>query len=376
MGDVRKGSSILHDQAVDVVIHIGAPKTGSSAIQRFCMKNRKALLEMGFYYPKHVVDANGVSGGHSILANLLVRKSPRLARFYFRYHLLKARLLKKTLLLSSEGFCRNAKRFEPLLEGLEVRVVGWFRHPIEAFISNYNQSVKRHFCTQTLGQVFDTMATKSNPPNLSGKRLSRWANLVGDTRCTFFPYLKPSCGREERSIEERWLEAIGVRPEDFARFHFDAKRVNRSYVPDALELKRLLNVVLVENKRIDSHAIDRALQNYSDRADGEEVELGIHLAPEQVARLSRAFERANQRLVKRFPVMKPLLDKDEIYRRQAKATTQQSLDLSVVLAHLERLCPSEMEQVRVSVRQRLRNGENEPPELEDLADWLNVDGDA
>lgn len=372
MGDVKKGSGSLQNQGVDVVIHIGAPKTGSSAIQRFCMKNRKALLEFGFYYPKHVVDPNGVSGGHSILAKLLRWETPRMAKLYFRYQLAKAKLLKKTLLLSSEGFFRNAARFGPLLEGLNVRVVGWFRHPIEAFVSNYNQSVKRHFCTQTIGQLFDTVATEPRLPNLSGKRLSRWADLVGDEQCTFFPYLKPSSGEVERSIEERWLEAIGIGSEHFERFHFDAKCVNRSYVPDALELKRLLNIVLGENTRINSHAIDRALQNYSDQVENEEVELGVHLEPEQVARLSQAFERSNRRLVRRFPVLKPLLEKDEIYRRQAKETKQQSQELSAVLEHLEWLCPNEMEQVRVSVKQQLTERQKVPTELEDLVDWLNV----
>ena len=35
-----------------VYLHIGTPKTGSSAIQFFCGNNRKLLKEKGVAYPK------------------------------------------------------------------------------------------------------------------------------------------------------------------------------------------------------------------------------------------------------------------------------------------------------------------------------------
>lgn len=372
MSDQLRGSASLHEP-MDVVIHIGAPKTGSSAIQRFCIKNRRALRDAGYYYPKHAVDKNGVSGGHSILAGLLRREKVGLAKLYFRYLLLKARLQGKTLLLSSEGFCRSAARFAPLLEGLNVWVVGWFRHPIEAFVSNYNQSIKRHFRTETIASLFDGMSPRRRPPHLSGKRLHRWADVVGDERCTFIPYLKPTGVDDEQPIEERWLQVIGVAPEQFANFAFDAKRVNRSYVPDALELKRLLNVVLSADDRATSRAIDWALQDYSDQQEEDAVELGVHLEPEHVKRLSHIFSRANRRLVERFPAMAPLLDKDDLYLRQAKEARVQSLELEAVLVHLDTLCPSEMELIRSRVKQCCQAGQSTTPEMQALARLLKVE---
>ncbi|WP_036189385.1 hypothetical protein [Marinimicrobium agarilyticum] len=370
MGDEQRGS--LHSQGVDVVIHVGAPKTGSSAIQLFSMNNRKALLDVGFYYPKHFVDKNGVSGGHSILSTLMLKKSFFLARVYFRCQLLKARLMKKTLLLSSEGFCRCASRFWPLLEGLNVRVVGWFRHPVEAFVSNYNQSIKRHFCTKTIGEVFENLPSSPRPPNLSGKRLRRWADLVGDDNCTFLPYLKPSQGEPEKPIEERWLEAIGVKTQYFDRFRFDAKRVNRSYVPDALELKRLLNVILSEDEGIDSHAVDWALQDYSDQSEHVEKGLSVYLEPEQVERLSRAFHRTNSVLANRFPAMKLLLDRDETYLHQSRGAQKKPLDLGSALRHLEQLCPNEIERIRAGVKHRLKTQKMVSSDVEKLALLLGL----
>ena len=42
----------------DVIFHIGAPKTGSTAIQKFCLENRETLKEHGLYYPYHGVDVS------------------------------------------------------------------------------------------------------------------------------------------------------------------------------------------------------------------------------------------------------------------------------------------------------------------------------
>jgi hypothetical protein len=53
----------------DVVLHIGAPKCGSSAIQRFCVSRREALLQHGYYYPEHSLDASMLGSGLSFACN-------------------------------------------------------------------------------------------------------------------------------------------------------------------------------------------------------------------------------------------------------------------------------------------------------------------
>jgi hypothetical protein len=55
-----------------VILHIGLPKTGSSAIQGFCAKNRKMLLERGVFYPP-----TPAAAAHVLLASAaLFRASP------------------------------------------------------------------------------------------------------------------------------------------------------------------------------------------------------------------------------------------------------------------------------------------------------------
>lgn len=50
-----------------LLLHIGSTKTGSSAIQKYCFKNRGVLLEHGIYYPNHGVKA----AAHHLLAAAL-----------------------------------------------------------------------------------------------------------------------------------------------------------------------------------------------------------------------------------------------------------------------------------------------------------------
>ena len=51
--------------SLKVIIHLGPPKTGSSAIQNWLLQNRNELLaKEGIFYPSHTVDSNGISSGN------------------------------------------------------------------------------------------------------------------------------------------------------------------------------------------------------------------------------------------------------------------------------------------------------------------------
>jgi len=360
---------------LDVVLHIGAPKTGSSAIQRFCLNNREQLLRAGYFYPKHSMDRNGVSGGHSLVGNLLRENKLRKARLVFRLMLLSARLRGKTLLLSSESFYRNARRFESLLEGLNVRVTGWFRHPVEAFVSNYNQSVKRHFRTNDISEMLNEQVQKKGIANLSGRRLRRWADIVGDRHCTFLPYFKEprSAGAaQDEPIERAWLRLLGVDPKDVEGFAFDDKRVNRSYVEEALELKRILNLVLSPEDSGLAVRVDWALQEYSDNAGESGGSLGVYLKPEQVSMLNERFSKANATLARRFPALKPILKQGDDYVRQAEVSTERALDLSKPLTRLEHLYPEDYRTLQNRVSDRIGHEPAPSGELLQLAGLLGV----
>ena len=110
-----------------VCIHIGAPKTGSSAIQYFLRNNRSKLKKHGYFYPQHRTDKNNVSGGHSDLGSLVIagdlEKAADLVNGWFQ----EARAKDLALLISSEGLYGRISEVYELFQGYDVRILAYFR---------------------------------------------------------------------------------------------------------------------------------------------------------------------------------------------------------------------------------------------------------
>jgi hypothetical protein len=129
---------------------------------------------------------------------------------------------------------------------MNVLVIGWFRSPLEAFVSNHNQTIKRHFSTKRLDDICESLPLGQGMPHFTGRYLLDWADLLGDGNCYFIPY-DDNLRLLKTSIEKQWLMALGVEKSKFNNFSFSNTKVNSSYLPEALELKRLLNYVLDES---------------------------------------------------------------------------------------------------------------------------------
>ncbi|MBT0585037.1 sulfotransferase domain-containing protein [Alteromonas oceanisediminis] len=128
-----------------VIIHIGPPKTGTSAIQKWLRENQTQLSDAGIFYPPHTVDANGVSSGNFL--SLLSQKT-RQTQYFFDVQK-SQKLLSDfetmphhTLLLSSERFYNHL--LDLFLWLPQAKYVFYIRHPLDLIESSYHQEVKRH----------------------------------------------------------------------------------------------------------------------------------------------------------------------------------------------------------------------------------------
>ena len=121
----------------DVIFHIGAPKTGSTAIQKFCLENRETLKEHGLYYPNHGVDKNGISGGHSSLGQALIENRLDDAATILGNYVKEAKDDNCVLLLSAESIFYSPDKLTVILGNLKYKVVVFYRAPQEALYSNY-----------------------------------------------------------------------------------------------------------------------------------------------------------------------------------------------------------------------------------------------
>jgi hypothetical protein len=151
-----------------LVLHLGIPKTGSSALQVFCAQSRKALLAQSFDYfelGEFELGARGKisSGNGAHLARSFLR--PTGASYRPDRDQQLAALDRKiamstcdTGLLSCEHFVfaddAALAEFSSWLaaRGISLRFFYYIRDQIQFLTSSYIQQVKRHGCTETCEQ--------------------------------------------------------------------------------------------------------------------------------------------------------------------------------------------------------------------------------
>jgi hypothetical protein len=282
------------------MLHIGAPKSGSSAIQRFCMHHRAEIEQLGYYYPEHSLDVNGVSGGHTQVAGPVLSGEMAQAEQKLIGWLHEARQRNACLLLSGEAFYGQAQNVRKLTPGLDVHVVAFLRHPVDYLLGNHNQGIKRHMHTKRLTELLLEQAGKP-APHLAGVPLLTWADVFGDANCHFLPYRTPVAG--QASIEQRFLQTLGMTESNARQLAGEVVITNRSYVKSALELKRLLNTVLPELPDAQVNRVDWAMQGYSDKAHTEHSYTQADI-PEPVRhQLLEQLMPQMQPVIQRFPAL-------------------------------------------------------------------------
>lgn len=247
-----------------IIVHFGAGKTGSSAIQNFMLQNAEVLMRYGYYYPKHGIDQNGVSGGHGAFHRMIVNGNSEEAFDWLKKNYTKASENGCHLVISGESFNPIAKLASPIFARLTNRIeaVGYFRNPIEFLVSSYNQSVKRHNFSKTLKEHLENVLEKPPSAHLRGRYLREWIEAVGEAHIKIFPYDKNIFA--PAGLEYHFLKHIGISDEKHSEFIKLNRRINSSYTPSAIYLKRELNKILDPNMGKINGKIDQALQQFSD----------------------------------------------------------------------------------------------------------------
>jgi len=258
--------SLILKREYDVIVHIGAPKTGTSAIQNFLLDSRKDLLEEGFYYPYHSKDNNNISGGHSEFASLIVGNDITDAEKLFLKYLSKAK--NKTLLLSAESFFHNPDNLFKIMSSYKVKIIVFQRNRVEEIISLYNQGVKRHFQTNKLHDICQDILVRDDIKNIDAL-IEDWKKKFKPENVEVIPYSKAKFSKQP--IEEVFLASLNLSKKVIHRLKpTDIKMINKSYGYAELELKRLLNQVLDRENSLMNNRLDLFLQELSDLKHVEE----------------------------------------------------------------------------------------------------------
>ncbi len=208
-----------------LILHIGIPKTGSSALQVFCAQNRKALLAQSLDYFElgdFALGARGKisSGNGAHLARSFLR--PQGASYKPDRDQQLAGLDRKisastcdTGLLSSEIFVfaddAALAEFSSWLaaRGIALRFFYCIRDQVQFLTSSYIQQVKRHACTETCEQYVLRVYAKIAHIRYS-KLFERLAKFASPDRiiCKNYDDIRAS----EHGICDAFLGALGLDP--------------------------------------------------------------------------------------------------------------------------------------------------------------------
>jgi hypothetical protein len=128
-----------------LIVHIGANKTGSSAIQRFLSLNNLALREEGLVVPNGEFRVADTIQGHHVFGFQDLLKSPAEGRRRLEGAMdavEDARPGEGTVLLSAENLAANPAApslFEGLIKSYDTRVIIYIRRQDEYILSSWQQ---------------------------------------------------------------------------------------------------------------------------------------------------------------------------------------------------------------------------------------------
>ena len=328
----------FHDGVPDhapeqVVLHLGAGKTGTSSLQYLLAANREVLAADGTLYPRTPGKARHTRLGMFAKSDeelvrtgawrRMGRPDPRRFRRRFRRRLLQevADAGARQVLFSDEALfglpedaMRRLRRLTRAIGG-DVRVVVYLRRQDERLVSRYQQEVK----TGSVATLADWAAGYGTNLHDYHQRLSTWCRVLGRSALVVRRFERSSF--LNGNLYDDFLDAVGT--------GLSADRLtpvqtrNESLDAESLEFLRLLNLHRVENEGAEPGYIDNTA--LVERLRQQEPGRMLTLPEAVLDREMERWERSNRATAEEF-----LGDPDGLLfrepRRPGSFTTEQRFD--------------------------------------------------
>ncbi len=295
-----------------LILHIGAAKTGTTAIQAFLSFNRAALEKSGVWYPDpRKFSRGGDEMGHNALAYRLCDQRETVDLKRFREALVRKGPDFATVVLSAEVFyMRPAEQDYPtfeaywaaktaavagtreFLEGFDVEIICYVRRQDLWLEAIYNERVKTW---KAGGEEFHAFISGIREEHFI-QQLELWGDHFGGDKIIVRPYETSQLA--DGDVVADFREVIGAgAPDTLAAAPKTRLNVNPRLHRDVLEFQRILSKLdLALHER---RPIQRALYEISDqmlKGDGEPEDSQSFLTADQRRDILSRFDDANQRV--------------------------------------------------------------------------------
>lgn len=281
-----------------LILHVGAHKTGTTSIQKFLRKNELTLKKHNIIYPNFDIIGKPKKYAHHELSHAIASKSNILTYANAKSFINKCHELysDKTVIISAEPFYRHfisqsdsfniwraketyIKRVADLF-GEDIEITFVFRRQDSFAASLYQENVK----VNRYSKSFDNFIIDFSYYFNYYRNVKLWSKYFKKINVYTFEELLI-----ENNLEINFLKKLGLSISDNL---ISAEKENRSFHPDMVEFKRILNgspLSLSTLSKIKDMMIDYNNRNYV-KTDS------FWLDPEQRAKFIEKFDSNNRKL--------------------------------------------------------------------------------
>lgn len=284
-------------------IHIGTPKTATTAIQTFCEKNREALKSDGFYFPEFEYKYPDIPKRRN--AHFLVGKIPgengkeEQERVWKECmdHMIRAFDQYPNVLLTDERIWHGTvskkstqmSRLKKIAQnhGFEVKLIVYLRRQDEFAISWWNQQIKaavsRFSCMKWDAQELQKKITLDYY-----KHLEKLSGVFGRGNVIVRIFDRNCFQGAQKNIQSDFMDALGLELSE--KYVMEKPVVNCSLKENALDIKRVLNG-LPDFDSQTKKMVNEAIWICSDYSDACKYNM---FSPEERREFLQNFEQSNR----------------------------------------------------------------------------------
>lgn len=294
----------------NLYIHIGLPKTGTSAIQKFFIDNYDILKEKyDFCYPEfgRWVDGSHHNIAFSLSTNPYVEMKSNEEQKLYLDELEKAIITSdcKNILLSSECFhlYNNNNFISKFKDKYNIKIICYLRRQDQYLESIYAQNVRDLVYREKLS--FKEFTDSFLDRLCYSKMLKNWEKLAQKKDFIIKVYDKNSFLNQ--NIIDDFLDIFSIPIHKDTSFVFDTSIVNISYAPYVTLYKVLLNYLPIEQ----SERLNYLLQRYSNETKESPKKLSFMEDTERVELLDK-FKEDNNYILNNYNIDSQTLFTDKL----------------------------------------------------------------